>query len=111
MSSAGGAGEGGRGGAAAMDSSELAALLDAARARLDKDDADGALGFALAAVKISNGGDLNAIGQALNRVRYACPVLSATHACHSARPPLGHSVDVDRSESVPRTSSSAAAAA
>jgi len=52
-----------------MSPEDLAALVDAAKARLDAGDADGALGFALAAVKASNGGDLEAIGRALDAAK------------------------------------------
>eukprot|EP00035_Acanthoeca_spectabilis_P027798 m.467883 g.467883 ORF g.467883 m.467883 type:complete len:273 (-) comp26966_c0_seq1:283-1101(-) len=55
--------------AAEPSEEDLAALMDAARARLDLGDADGALGFALAAVKISNGGDMQAIGRALDAAK------------------------------------------
>jgi hypothetical protein len=42
---------------------------DAARARLDVGDADGALGFALAAVKFSAGGNFQAIAHALDAAK------------------------------------------
>lgn len=55
--------------AAGPTQAELAELMHAARARLDAGDADGALGFALAAVKFSNGGNLEAIGQTLTAAK------------------------------------------